>query len=263
MATRHARWVPLSLPRRFITDLVERARQVPLTTIVRHMALAPVVSARRAAVARPGWCALFVKAYALAARRLPELRRCYVPWPYPHLYEHPLNVASVAVERRVLDEDAVFFVHVRAPEEQTLWQLEHYLRKCKERPLEESALFRRILKTSRWPWWARWGIWYYIQTFCGYDRARHLGTFGVSVVSGFGAVSPVLLTPITSALNYGVIDAEGHVDVHLTFDHRVLTPGNAARALAEVEKLLCEEVCQELRLTCGAESASAASEDAA
>ena len=101
--------IALSLPRRFICDLVHFARQVPSVPVQRRMNLAPVVAARQLAEPRPSWCTIFTKAYGYVAAAIPELRRAYLSFPFPHLYEHPINVASIAVERRLGDEEAVFF----------------------------------------------------------------------------------------------------------------------------------------------------------
>jgi hypothetical protein len=240
------RTVPLSLPRRFVGDLVHCAQSAPLMTLEHRMGLAAVAKARDKTVGRPGWCALFTRAFALVAARRPELRRAYVPLPRPHFYEHPSSVAAVAVACPIGDEEGVFFVHVRAPEIQTVRAIDSYLRRCKERPLEDVALFRRILQMSRWPLPVRRLLWWFATQCSGFVRARHLGTFGISVVSNFGAVSPHLLTPVTSALNYGVVAPDGGVDVYLTFDQRVLSPAAAARALGEMELMLRREVLEEL-----------------
>lgn len=247
MAQPDGRNLPLSLPRRFIGDLTHCARAVPLATVQRRMRLADVADARRAALGRPGWCALFTRAYAAVAARRPLLRRAYVPYPRAHLYEHSFNIAAVAVARPVGDEEAVFFVHLRSPEEQSLRDLDRYLRQARERPLEEMALFRRVLSMSRLPQPLRRLMWWWGTQFSGCRRARHLGTFGVSPVSSFGAVSPHLLTPVTSALNYGVVADDGTVDAYLTFDQRVLDPGPAARALEETEQELHSAIPAELR----------------
>lgn len=247
MARLPGRMVSLSLPRRFVGDLVRCAQSAPLMTVERRMRLAAVAEARANAVGRPGWCTLFTRAFALVAARRPELRRAYVPFPRPHFYEHPSSIASVAVARPVGDEEGVFFVHVRAPETQTAWAIDSYLRRCKERPLEDVAMFRRILQISRWPLPLRRLLWWCETQFSGSRRARHLGTFGVSVVSNFGAASPHLLTPVTSALNYGVVAPDGSVAVYLTSDQRVLTPAAAARTLEETEQTLSRDLLEEMR----------------
>src|SRR5262249_23783016 len=61
------RKTPLSLPRRFIGDLVHCAQSAPLMTIERRMHLATVAEAREKALGNPGWCALFTRAFALVA----------------------------------------------------------------------------------------------------------------------------------------------------------------------------------------------------
>jgi hypothetical protein len=239
--------LPLSLPRRFICDLVHFARQVPSVPVQRRMDLAPLVAVRQAARPRPGWCAIFTKALAFVAAARPELRRAYLSFPRPHLYEHPVNVASVAVERRWHDEDAVFFGQLRSPEKQGLLELDARLRMFKEEPIERISSFRRSLKLSRLPrplrrlaWWVGLNAW-------GRKRASYMGTYGVSVYAGLGAASLHPLSPLTTALNYGVIGADGAVDVRLIYDHRVLDGSTVARALEDMERVLKCEIVAEMR----------------
>ncbi len=240
------RKLPLSPPRRFIIDLVHFAKAMPLVSVERRVRLGPLVAARRAAVPRPGWCALFTKAYAIVAARRPELRRAYLPFPRPHLYEHPVNVASVGVEREAGGEEAVFIAHVRAPEAQPLARIDAHLRRCKEEPLKESGLSRRIQKLSRLPGPVRRLLWWVGLNTSGRRRAHHLGTFGVTSVAGLGAASVTLLSPLTTTLNYGVIGEDGEVNLRVTFDHRVFDGGPIARALEELEHVLRGEILAEV-----------------
>src|SRR5262249_7879184 len=103
------RKIPLSLPRRWIGDLLHSARAVPGVVVQRQMDVSALRRARALGAPGASWCAAFIKAYALAACDFPELRRAYIPFPWPHLYEHPHSVASVAVERLYRGERAVFF----------------------------------------------------------------------------------------------------------------------------------------------------------
>jgi hypothetical protein len=246
MAHPVGRRLPVSLSRRFIGDLIHFAARVPLSTMQRTMHLAAVRDAREQAWPRPGWCALFVKAYALVALRRPPLRWAYIPWPRPHFYEHPANVACVGIERRLGDEDAVFFTHVRGPEDQSLSFIEAHLRRCKEEPVESIPLFRRILYTSRLPRPLRRLLWWLGLNVSGHRRARYMGTFGVSVVAALGGAGTSLLTPVTTGLTYGVLADDGSLDVRLTYDHRVLDGGTAARALADLEEVLHGPILDEL-----------------
>src|SRR5215207_6304585 len=103
------RSISLSAPRRFLADLMHFASRVPSVPVQRHMRLAEVAAARAAAPDRPGWPAVFLKAYARVADQMPELRRAYVCLPWHHLYEYPTSVATVAVEREYRGEKAVIF----------------------------------------------------------------------------------------------------------------------------------------------------------
>jgi hypothetical protein len=237
----------LSLPRRFICDLVHFARQVPTVPVQRQMNLAPLVEARRLAEPRPSWCAIFTKAYGFVTAGWPQLRQAYLGFPRAHLYEHPINVASIAIERRFGDEEAVFFAPLRSPEQQSLADLDAQLRAFKEQPLEKISSFRRALLISRLPWPLRRLAWWIGLNVSGRKRAHYMGTFGVSVYAGLGAASLHPLSPLTTALNYGVLNDDGRVDVRLIYDHRVLDGATVARVLHELERVLSCEILSELR----------------
>ena len=247
MAEKAGRTIPLSLPRRLICDLLHFAHQTPTVPVQRRMNLAPLVQARAAAARPAAWCTIFTKAYARTAARVPELRRAYLPFPTPRLYEHPFSIASVAVERLYRGENAIFFGHLHAPEDQTLHDLDERLRRFKEAPIEGFGLFRRALRVSRLPRWLRRSAWWYALNVFGTRRARDFGTFGVSVYSGLGAESLHPLSPLTTTLNYGVIEADGGVTVRIVYDHRVMDGATVARALALLEDVLNQEMAAEVR----------------
>jgi hypothetical protein len=255
MSQPKGRVIPLSLPRRLIGDVLHFARQVPSVPVQRRMNLAAVVAARQAAAPRPSWVALFTKAYAFVCAARPELRRSYLSFPRPHLYEHPAAVASVAVERRLGDEDAVLFGHVTAAQSYSLTELDLRLRAFKEQPPERIGAFRRALRVSALPRPLRRLAWWFALNVSGRKRAHFLGTFGVSVYAGLGAASLHPLSPLTTTLNYGVIDADGGVDVRLVYDHRVLDGATVARALQELERVLHCEIIAELRYLRAVEAA--------
>ncbi len=242
----HGRSIALSLPRRLICDMMHFARQVPSVPVQRRMNVAALAAARKEALPRPSWCAIFTKAFATVAARQPEFRRAYLPFPWAYLYEHPNNIASIAVSRRYHDEDAVFFAHMRSPEKQALNQIDSFLSYCKDEPVESIALYRYGLTISKFPQPLRRMMWWFGLKTSGYRRACRLGTFGVSVYSALGSEGLHPLSPLTTTLNYGVIQANGDVDVRLIYDHRVLDGGTVAQALAAMEDVLHHEILAEL-----------------
>ena len=219
------------------------------------MNLAAVVAARQAAAPRPSWAALFTKAYGFVCAARPELRRSYLSFPAPHLYEHPTSVASVAVERRFGDEDGVLFGHVTGAERHGLAELDRRIKAFKELPLERVGSFRHALRVSALPRPLRRLAWWVGLNVSGRKRAHFLGTYGVSTYSGLGAASLHPLSPLTTTLNYGVIDANGDVDVRLIYDHRVMDGATVARALQDLERVLLCEIVAELRYLRAVEAA--------
>jgi hypothetical protein len=239
--------VPLSLPRRYRCDLLAQARQVPTLTAQRRLHLGATAVARAVARPRPCWPALFIKAFALTAQNRPELRRVFLSFPRPRLYQHPVSVASVALERPFLSEEAIFHATIVQPEASSLADLDCLLRRFKEQPLEKIGVFRRNLLFSRLPALLRRGLWWWTCQASAVRKVQALGTFAVHAYSALGAEAVDPLSATTSTLTYGVIDRDGSVDVRLTYDARVLDGPTVARALGELERTLTQEIAAELR----------------
>src|SRR5262249_13742610 len=155
----------------------------------------------------------------------------YMPLPWAHLYEHPVSVAAVAFERDYGNDHGVFFAQLRNPARYGLWELDAQLRRFKHDPVDEIKPFRRTLRISRLPRPLRRLVWWIGLNLSGRKRAHYFGTFAVAVSSNLGTTTQYQLAPYTSTLNYGVIAADGSVDVRLTYDHRVMDGGDVARAL--------------------------------
>jgi hypothetical protein len=241
------RSISLSLPRRTMCDLLTFAKAIPTVPIQRRMNIARVVAARaRLATHAPSWVALFTKAYAISSVRYPQLRLAYLSFPRPHLYEHPFSIASIAVEREFEGENAVFWGHLRRPEQQPLHELHTQLRRFKQEPLHSFGLTRRMLLVGRFPRPLRRLAWWLGLNFSGRKRAAYMGTFGISVYSGLGAESLHPISPLTTTMNYGTIDANGGVTVRVVYDHRVLDDATLARVLAYLEGVLNQEIVAEL-----------------
>jgi hypothetical protein len=240
------RWVRLSAPRRFLGDILHFASKIPTVPVQRRMNLAEVAAARAAIPARPGWPAVFVKAYALVAQEVPALRRAYVALPWPHLCEYPTSAASVAVERDYEGEPAVFFGRIGSPAKLPLAEVHARIQEFAEAPLDSVKTFRKMLAFARWPRPVRRLL---IWLGLNLERTRpgQFGTFGLSSYSALGAESLHPLSPLTTTLNYGVIDPDGWVTVRVIYDHRVTDGATIARALARLEAVLTGELLAELR----------------
>jgi len=238
--------IPLSIPRRVMCDLMAFAKDVPTVPVQRRMNVSSVVAARARLASGPGYCAIFTKAFAITAQRFSELRRAYISLPRPRLYEHPISIASVAIERQYEGENCVFWCHLRQPDQQSLHNLQALLRQAKDEPLQNSAFCRRVLKLGRLPRPIRRLAWWLGLNFSGKKRAHYFGTFGISVYSGLGAESLHPISPLSTTMNYGPIDKDGFVSVRFVYDHRVMDGATVARALACMEDVLNHEIVAEL-----------------
>jgi len=238
--------IRLSPCRRFICDLLHSARSVPTVPVQRRMHLDAVVRARSAGHERPSWAAIFTKAYARVALAMPALRRAYVKFPWPHLYEYPVSVASIAVERDLGGEKAVFLGRIKQPERLSLAELTEAIRHLQAVPIAGCKEYRRILRVSALPRPIRRSLWW-LGLNIGRQRGNYFGTFAVSVYSSLGAESLHPLSPLTTTLNYGVIAADGSVDVRIIYDQRVMDGATVARALERLETELTGDIVTELQ----------------
>jgi hypothetical protein len=240
------RAIPLSAPRRFLSDLMSLASRVPTVPVQRRMQLAEVAAARGAAADRPGWPAVFIKAYARVAAQMPELRRAYICLPWHHLYEYQTSAATVAVEREYRGEKAVFFGRIDRPADADLTTIDGLVRAYAETPVEEVKPFRKLLWFARLPRSLR-RLLLWLALNVRRSRPSMFGTFALSVYSSLGAESLHPISPQTTTLTYGVIQPDGWVNVRLIYDHRVMDGAVVARALARLEEELNGAICDELR----------------
>jgi hypothetical protein len=239
------RWIGLSRPRRFLTDLLHFAAKIPTVPVQRRMALGDVAAARNEIPNRPSWPAIFLKAYAQVARDVPHLRRAYVALPWPHLVEYPKTIASLAVERQYDDEPCVFFGRIGDPDRLSLAELHARVRHLAEAPLDAVGSFRQMLTFAAIPRPLRRALFWLGLNLPG-TRPGKFGTFGLSVYSSLKAESLHPISPLTTTFNYGVIDPDGTVWVRLVYDHRVFDGATAARALDRLEAVLTGPILSEL-----------------
>lgn len=231
------RMIRLSVPRRIVGDLLYFARGIPTVPVQKRMSLGPLAAARAACRERPRWTTLFTKGYALMAREFPEFRRAFVKLPWPHLYEYPASNATVILERDYHGELGLFSISIKEPARQSLRDIGRQLDHASTAPIEEIKDFRRTIQFTRLPLPLRRAFWWLCLNI-GRQRGNYFGTFGVSVYSALQAESLHPLSPLTTLLNYGVMNSDNVVDVRIIYDHRVMDGATVARALARLEQIL-------------------------
>jgi hypothetical protein len=239
--------VPLSVPRRFIGDLVHSAKQIPTAPVSRLFNIAQLIEPRSAHPARPSWACLFMKAYALVGALNPPLRRSLLEFPWQRLYEHPWMNCALAVERIYQGEEVVFVGIFRAPEQQSLTQLQEAVNWYKTDVLEKIGFYRMALRFSRYPTPIRRLLWWSTLNVSGFKRCKRFGCFGLSSYGALGAEQLHPISPLTTTLTYGPIDpTTGEVTVKVIYDHRVLDGAYVARRLRDVESVLNTTILAEL-----------------
>jgi hypothetical protein len=241
------RYVPLAGPRRFIGDLVHFAHQIPSAPVSRTFDLRALEEPRTRHPVRPSWSCLFMKAYALVGAEHAPLRRSYLEFPWPRLYEHPWMNCALAIERNYQGEDGVFVGIFRAPEKQTLTQLQQAVAWYKNETLEKVGFYRMALRFSRAPKPLRRLLWWSTLNMSGYKRCKRFGTFGLSSYGALGAEQLHPISPLTTTLTYGPINpVTGRVVVKLIYDHRVLDGAYIARRLRDIEDVMNGAILAEL-----------------
>jgi hypothetical protein len=241
------RYLPLAGPRRFIGDLVHFAHRIPSAPVSRTVDLSALAGPRTRHGSRPSWASIFMKAYALVGAAHPPLRRSYLEFPWPRLYEHPWMNCALAIERTYRGEEGVFVGLFRAPERQTLAQLQQSVEWYKNETLEKVGFYRMALRFSQVPTPIRRFLWWSTLNVSGYKRCKRFGMFGLSSYGALGAEQVHPISPLTTTLTYGPIDpVTQHVVVKLIYDHRVLDGAYIARRLRDIEDTLNGPILDEL-----------------
>jgi hypothetical protein len=248
MGKASGRCLPLSPFRRTVVDLMHFSSKVPSVAMERRMNLSPVMAARQLHQPRPGWCGMFARAFGLLGRDYPALRRAYLSFPRPHLYEHPHSVASLNVERQLPGEDVILQAQIRAPENRTLAEIDALIRHHKDDPIEQVRVYRRAVTLSRVPWPLRRLVWWYSLNVRGKLRCHNFGTFGISSTAAQGGGLLHLKPLLTATLHYGLFDRDGNLDMRLSWDHRVFDGAMAARVLVDLEDVMNRVIAGELQV---------------
>ena len=239
----------MKLPRsrRLVLDVLHYSRKLGGIPQARNCNIADVSELRRQTTPRIGWPVLFMKAFALVAKDNPVLRRTFMPWPWAHLYEHPVSVGRMTVTRHYRGEDWVFFAQFVEPESHSLAQIQAQVEQIKSAPVESIDIFRQQYIFSAFPTPLRRLAWWATMFLSGQKRIHRLGTFGMTTVSSRGGISLHPPSLYTSMLAFGPVGDDGSVHVTLVYDHRVLDGLEIAGCLAQLEDTLNGPIADELR----------------
>ena len=225
------------------------AQKVPVVAGERTLRVRPLVESRRATPFAPSWFATLTKGFAVVSARIPELRRSYLPYPLPRLYEHPHSVASAVIDRPWGDERATFLCPMRHPESSPLAHVHDKLHAFQTEPPERFGPMRRLIRTSKYPRPLRRMIWGLGLNWFGGWRSEYFGTFAVNSIGAMRGKMLQFATPITSVLYFGSPTRDGELTVQIAFDHRVFDGYIAGRALGELESVLNNEIAAETRVS--------------
>jgi hypothetical protein len=227
-------------------DIVHFGRTSPVVAGNWTVNVAPAAAARKLTHPPAGWGAIWAKAIALAARKWPELRSAYMPYPWPHLYLHPHAVVTLVVEREWNGRPAVFFDQIRRPEDLSLTEIDIILKGLRKRPVESVGGYRRLIRFSRLPWIIRRPVWSFALKWSGRMRSCYFGTFSVHSFPVRGAQVMQSTTPISFSLIYGLPDADGNVLLQLMMDHRIVDGLTSHRIVRAIEAAMREDIVAEL-----------------
>ncbi len=230
--------IALSPGRKMVLELLHHARKVPSLPLSRVINVESLIEARRRSDAPVSWTAVFMRAYGLTALRHPELRRAFIPWPRPHIYEHPQSECALLIEREWRGEPMVLGAKVRSPETTTLAELDAQLRHLKEAPIMEVNYYRQVIRLSRLPGFIRRFTFWHSLYLSGFTRAKRLGTFMISSLGNLGVEQHHPLTPLTTYFTFGPISPAGDVTAKIVYDHRVLDGRTVARSLQTLNEIL-------------------------
>ncbi len=230
--------------RRLVLDVLHYSADVPCFPVEQLMDMRQVARLRSQTNSRISWTVLFAKAYGRVACEIPLLRRAYLAWPWPHLFEYSGSVATIAVNRQYRGDNRLFWARLPRPEESSLLDLQHQLERFQTAPVEQ--VFDRHLLMSRLPTLARRILWWSRLNLAPRQRARRIGTFGMSSMAGLGVYNRLHPHFLTSSLSFGPLQDDGGMLVSVLCDHRVLDGVPAAQAINRLEEVLRGEIAEEL-----------------
>jgi pyruvate/2-oxoglutarate dehydrogenase complex dihydrolipoamide acyltransferase (E2) component len=250
--------IKLSLPRRWIADLMAVSEGIPFVVGEQKMRLAKLEAARKAVRNGPTLTAIFTKVCAIVARRYPQLRQSYISFPRPHFFESNTNLASISVMRKYQGEPAVFFGQIKDAEEKSLAEIAKVLTGWRSAPIESVGSFSRLVRYSKYPFFVRRILWKLAMNLSGVHRVKRFGTYGITPIGSSRARSVIFRAPTPFNIGFNAVDDDGTCTVLSSMDHRVIDGMTAVRVGIDMENVLNNEIVAELRALAEAQQAISA-----
>ncbi len=242
---RNGRRFAVPANRRLTWDLLTFHREIPLCAHDRQMDLTAISAARTECTQRISWPALFIKAYALVAQEIPELRQTWYVWPWAHVYQHPTSVAALTVHKELQGEPWLFWGLFRSPELLGLQEIQSTIDQFQSQPAP--LVFRNQWRLAHLPTFLRRLVWWWNLKIETRKRATRLGTYFVSTLSAQGVEIQLPPSVQTGCLTYGPLDKHNVSRVTLAYDHRIMDGTLVARVLKRLECVLNESLVTELK----------------
>lgn len=242
----YGRKIRLSPGRKLVCEILHHARKVPSLPLAFRANIRPLLEARRSSTLRPSWISLFLRAYALVAETIPELRQSYIPFPRRHIYEHPFSLGCVIVERDFRGENTVLIAKVRGPEKTSLAEIDGHLDRFRNDPVDTIPAFKHLMQWASRPWWMLRFVFWSTLNWSGATRAKRFGTFCISSLGNQGVEQVHPLSPHTTYFTFGPISEDGEVELKIIYDHRVMDGRTVGRIFQELEKTLNGQMVQEI-----------------
>jgi len=248
---RFPRYVRLTLPRLWIRDTIYFGKKSMIAGGSTVLRVSAVMAARRNCQPLVSWNAILIKALALTSRKWPELRRSYISFPWPHLYEHPHCVATVVVEREWQGARCVFFDQIPAPESKSLREIDQRLDGMESLKIEAVGSFRRLIRITRLPLPVRRLIWLIALRGAGRLKSRYFGTFSINSLTSRHARTTQNASPVTMSFEYAPIQPGGEMPFQVFMDHRVIDGVASHRLCVDLQAILNSEIVDELNAMSG------------
>ena len=220
---------------------------MPRVGLLSDLQIESLAEVRKQIRPKLSWNVILMKAYSQIAVRHPELRQIYVPFPWPHIYQHDRNVCMMTVNRVVAGEQCLFFARFEQPEEKSLIELQRQYDHVREAPIEQLKQFRHQLQFARCPWFLRRLGYWVMRNVWVRKAASHMGTFGITLSSFRDTYGTVHLGPNTTTLGVDPISRGGKSRTLLTFDHRLIDGKPAADLMDELGRQLRGPILAEMQ----------------